>query len=476
MTRATTNAVRMHTTGAPDVLALEAVAMPTPAEGEVRIAVHVAGLNYPDMLIRGGRLPARTMPFTPGVDVAGVVDAVGSGVSGELAVGARVVAALFKEASGGYAEHVVTSASSVTVLPDDLAFEHAVALPVQGLTALLALRIAGRVAPGDAVFVPAAAGGVGSLAVQLARRLGARIVVGGASTSEKRRLVLDLGADAVVDYTRASWSEDLRAATGGVGADVILEAGGGAMFEESLRALAPSGRLVVFGAEDAVNPPVFDAAKTLAFLRQGQAFVGFSLLRVPESVRRAALAELIASARSLRVIVERYALADAARAHAAMEARKTQGKVVLLTERASETPRAALAKFVAAMEAFSADALADVFAEDAIYEFPFLNPARPERYDGREAIRAGFRAVWIPGRVRIDDVRTTIHDTSDPEVVIAEGELDATHVETGRSFASRFVLVVRARGGRIVHLRDYMDAIRIARGMGRLPELVAAFA
>lgn len=475
MTRATTKAVRLHTTGAPESLAVEAVPRPVPNEGEVGIAVHVAGVNYADVLARAGRLPTRAMPFTPGVDVAGVVDSVGPGVS-EIAIGARVVAALFRDASGGYAEHVVAPVSDIMAIPDDLAYENAVALPVQGLTALLALRIAGRVTPGDAVFVPAAAGGVGSLAVQLARRLGARVVVGGASTSEKRRLVLDLGADAVVDYTRAAWADDLRAATGGAGADVILEAGGGAMLEESLRALAPGGRLVVFGAEDAVNPTSLDVQKTLAFLRQGQAFVGFSLLRVPERVRRAALAELIASARSLRFVVERYALDDVARAHAMMEARKTRGKVVLVTERAAETPRAALAKFVAAMEAFSADALADTFADNAIYEFPFLNPSRPERYDGREAIRAGFRAAWIPGRVRIEGVRVTVHDTSDPEVVIAEGELDAAIPDAERRFMSRFVLVVRARGGRIVHIRDYTDAIRVARAMARLPELAAAFA
>lgn len=140
------------------------------------------------------------------------------------------------------------------------------------------------------------------------------------------------------------------------------------------------------------------------------------------------------------------------------------------------TPRELLTAFQQAMVAFDPDALADLFALDAVYEFPFLAPQRgTSHYHGRDEIRAGFRSIWggvSPSpRLRFIDIR--VHDTADPEVVVAEHEFEASN-PVGETFRSGFLLVLTARAGRIVHLRDYADVLRVSRGLGRLPQLFAA--
>ncbi|MFJ5680835.1 nuclear transport factor 2 family protein [Streptomyces sp. NPDC093097] len=139
-----------------------------------------------------------------------------------------------------------------------------------------------------------------------------------------------------------------------------------------------------------------------------------------------------------------------------------------------QTPRQLLERFQQAMLDFSPDALADLFAEDAVYEFPFLAPQREaSRYEGREQIRAGFTRAWASPHpspvVGFPDVR--VHDTSDPELIIAEHEFDAVNHATGETFASGFVLFLRARRSQIVHVRDYADVLRLSAGFGRLPQL-----
>jgi uncharacterized protein len=138
------------------------------------------------------------------------------------------------------------------------------------------------------------------------------------------------------------------------------------------------------------------------------------------------------------------------------------------------TPRQLLGRFRQAMLDFSPDALADLFSPDAIYEFPFLAPQREtQRYDGRDQIRAGFARAWESVRPSpLTGVRDVcVHDTVDPEVIIAEQELDAVNHATGQPFSSAFLLVLRARHGEIVHLRDYSDVLRTSAGLGRLPQL-----
>lgn len=205
---ASMRAIRVHRFGPPEVLELEDVPRPRPGNGEVRIRVSAAGLNYADVLVRAGRIPSVGLPDAPGFEAAGVVDEVGTG--GNVPVGTPVDVKL--TAQGAFAEYVVAPASEVVPLGPHLRADQAVALPIQGLTALLALRLGGRVQHGDAVFVPAAAGGVGSLAVQLAKRLGAGRVIGGASSHAKRGFSLGRTAE---DVRSAALAELVNAAASG---------------------------------------------------------------------------------------------------------------------------------------------------------------------------------------------------------------------------------------------------------------------
>ncbi|MER7849796.1 nuclear transport factor 2 family protein [Kitasatospora sp. NPDC096077] len=139
------------------------------------------------------------------------------------------------------------------------------------------------------------------------------------------------------------------------------------------------------------------------------------------------------------------------------------------------SPRELLAAFHRAMVDFSADELADLHAEDAVYEFPLLTPGRPERYRGRAEIRAGFGAAWAGAPVRVEEIRdVVVHETTDPEVIVAEQRAAAVVTGTGHAFTLPFLLVLRVRAGRIVHVRDYADALRGAYELGRLGAVVEA--
>jgi NADPH2:quinone reductase len=263
-----------------------------------------------------------------GVEAAGVIEALGDGVTSP-AVGARVAVPLFAMGlSGGYAEYVVADAASVVLLPNDLSFEDATALMVQGLTALHLVR---RSPPKDrAVLVNAAAGGVGSLLVQLARDSGARLVIAAAGSGDKRELALALGADIAVDYSSLDWVERVREATGGRGADIIYEFIGGSFTNACLDALAPDGELV-FGALGRFS---LDQAAMENLFARNQSLKGFALLPLltPNKLN-ADLAWLLAKVADgkLKVIQGgHYPLDRAADAHRAMERRETVGKVVLI--------------------------------------------------------------------------------------------------------------------------------------------------
>lgn len=323
-------AMRLLRFGGPEELRLEELVPPIPGEGEVLLQVHAAGLNYAELLARAGRIPgAPPPPFTPGYEAAGLIQAVGRGVT-QWRSGQRVVAML--PSQGAFAELAVAPAALVTAIPDGLSFEKAVALLSQAPAALAGLRIAGRVQQGDAVFIPAAAGGVGSFMVQLAKALGAGRVIAGASTEEKRALSVRLGADVAVDYTRPDWPEHVREATGGRGADVVFERSGGDVFAQSLRALAPRGRLVVFGV-DSLSGTQVSSEQLGALLFQNQSVVGFAFPALPRDVQAGVLREVferVADGKLEVVIGQRFGLHELPDAHRALEQRKTSGKVVIL--------------------------------------------------------------------------------------------------------------------------------------------------
>jgi NADPH2:quinone reductase len=264
----------------------------------------------------------------PGVEVAGLVEELGAGADPSL-LGARVAVPLFAigRGFGGYAEYVAIETADVVRLPDSLSFADAVALMVQGLTAMNMVR---RSPPkGKAVLVNAAGGGVGSLLVQLARFEGARTVLAAAGSETKRQLALSLGADLATDYTARDWAASMKAETDCQGADIIYETVGGDIARASLAALAPAGEILLA----AMGRFSFDLADINAMLDANQSLKGFSLLPLITTTWRKDLAHLFDLAASGVLKVTRggsFPLEEAAAAHRAIEERRIGGKVVLV--------------------------------------------------------------------------------------------------------------------------------------------------
>ena len=310
-------AVTISAFGGPEVLELvEDAPVPEAGEGQVLVRVSRAGINFADTHAReNSYLASYELPLIPGGEVAGEVD------------GKRVAALV---GTGGYAEYAVAPAAAVFPLPDGVSDAAALALIIQGLSAWHLLRTSSKLAEGESVVVHAAAGGVGSLAVQLAKRFGAGRVIATASTEEKRALALELGADAAVDAREPELAAALREANDGAKVDIVLEMAGGHVFDQSLRALAPFGRLVTYGIASGEPNTVASGA----LMARSQAVIGFWLAHcfgrpgmVAEPMQE--LFELVASG-GLRVVEgEVYGLSEARRAHEDMQARRTSGKLVL---------------------------------------------------------------------------------------------------------------------------------------------------
>jgi len=261
--------------------------------------------------------------LTPGAEVAGTVER----DAGGFRAGQRVVSLV---GTGGYAEYAVADAATTFPVEDGVADATALALLLQGLTAWHLYRTSARLAPGESVVVHAAAGGVGSLAVQLGRRMGAGRVIATASSEDKRALALSLGADAAVDVGAEDLAGALIEANGGERVDAVFEMAGGRIFDESLKALAPFGRLVTYGIASREQNEV----RSGGLMRRSHAIVGFWLmhcLREPAMVA-GPLTELfeLTAAGELRVVEgEAYGLSEVRRAHEDLAARRTSGKLVL---------------------------------------------------------------------------------------------------------------------------------------------------
>ena len=313
--------------GGPEVLRYAEVERPSPGEGEVLIEVEAAGVNYADTMRRRNRyLTRQPLPFTPGSEVAGVVAGVGDGVE-DVSEGDRVVTLL---GTGGYAEYAVAPAAGLIPLPENLGFDEAAAVPLQGLTAYHIIKTSGALKEGESVLVHAAAGGVGTLAVQVAKLLGAGTVIATASSPEKLDLARSLGADVTIDYTEEDWPEKVREATDGKGADVILEMVGGDFPEKNLRCLNLFGRMVVYGAASGergtINPE--------RLMKKCHSVVGFWLVPVTSrpDLLVPSLREVLGwiSSGDLQLTIgATYPLSEAAQAHADLEGRKTTGKLLL---------------------------------------------------------------------------------------------------------------------------------------------------
>ena len=322
-----THAIRFHQTGGPEVLQWETVVLPEPAPGEVRVRHHAVGLNFIDTYHRTGLYPV-ALPSGIGLEAAGVVEAVGDGVT-DLAPGDRVAYA--GGPLGAYAEVRNMPADRLVRLPESISFEQGAAMMLQGMTAQYLLRRTYRVQPGDAVLIHAAAGGVGLLVCQWTRALGAT-VIGTVGSDEKAALARANGCDHAIVYTRESFVERVREITHGRGVQVVYDSIGKDTFMGSLDCLAPLGTMVLFGAASGPVPP-FD----LGLLAQkGSLFVTRPTLFTYTARRD----DLLASAQEVFDMVgggqlnidlrQRYPLSDAAQAHRDLEARKTTGSTVLL--------------------------------------------------------------------------------------------------------------------------------------------------
>jgi NADPH:quinone reductase len=325
------HAIVLHAFGPAENLRYETVDDPAPGPGQVRIAVAVAGVHLVDTMIRAGRsqgaLPPPELPAIPGREVAGVVDALGPGADAGL-LGRRVVAHL-GAASGGYAELAVADAAALHAIPDGMADDAAVAMIGTGRTAMAILEVA-QLAATDVVLVTAAASGLGSLLVQAVRAAGAT-VVGVAGGEAKVARAREQGATVAVDYTAPDWDSRVREALDGREVTVALDGVGGELGRGALELLGPGGRLILFGSASGEPTPLtvgdlFSRGLTVS------AAIGARIMRRPGGLRdleEQALAAA-ASGRLVPLVGQRFALAEAAAAHAAIEARATVGKTVLV--------------------------------------------------------------------------------------------------------------------------------------------------
>jgi NADPH2:quinone reductase len=318
-------AIMVRETGGPEVLRAETLEPPAPGPGQARVAVAAAGVNFIDVYFRTGVYP-RPVPYVAGLEGAGVVEASGPDVG--LAPGARVA---WASAPGSYATHVVANAAQLVRVPDAVALDVAAAVMLQGMTAHYLVHGCRTTRPGDVALVHAAAGGVGLLLIQMLAAAGAR-VVGTCSTAEKEALARDAGAEHVIRYDRTDFAAAARELTGGRGCDVVYDSVGKSTFEGSLRALRPRGLLVLFGQSSGPVPP-FDLGRLNAL---GSLFVTrpslahYTADRAELELRAGEVLGAVAKG-ELRVrIGARFALAEAAEAHRALEGRRTTGKVLLL--------------------------------------------------------------------------------------------------------------------------------------------------
>jgi NADPH2:quinone reductase len=320
-------AIQFTKFGGPEVLQKVEVEKPVPKGREVLIEIHAAAVNYADTARREGQYVVKTtLPFIPGAEVAGIVVEVGEYVT-TVKPGTRVVTLI---ESGGYAEYAIADERSLIPIPEQLDFNQAAALPLQGLSAYHILKTMGRLQEGESVLVHAAAGGVGTLAVQLAKLFGAGKVIATASTEEKLQLAHEMGADVLINYTNENWEEQVLEATGGKGVDVALEMAGGDVFIKTLKCLATFGRLVIYGVASGEQSRFYPSS----LMARNQSVIGFFLpqiMRKPELLKTSLqeLFQYLAEGKLKLTIGDVFPLEEAAHVHALLQSRKTVGKLIL---------------------------------------------------------------------------------------------------------------------------------------------------
>jgi NADPH2:quinone reductase len=314
----------------PDQMEFADIPIPEPKPGEIRIRNRAAALNFFDILmIRGKYQTKPPRPFTPGSEVAGVVDAVGEGVT-EFNAGDRVQA---MAAGGAYCEYSITPAAKTFRIPDAMSFEEAAAMIVIYQTSYFALTHRTQIKPGEWLLVHAGAGGVGMSATQIGKALGARVIAT-AGAEEKRQFCLSQGAEQALDYRDPGWPnwvDRVKQLTGGRGADVIYDPVGGEVFDLSTKCIAPEGRLLVIGFAGGTIPSIAANRILLKQISVIGVYWGGYLEHHPEYMHeaQAALFKMYEARQIKPVVSQTFALADAVAALNALATRKTYAKVVL---------------------------------------------------------------------------------------------------------------------------------------------------
>ena len=323
------NAIRFYETGGPDVLRYEEVAVGEPGPGQVRLRHAAVGLNYADTYLRNGAYPI-PMPSGLGVEAAGVVEAVGEGVS-NVAVGDRVTYTGFINTLGAYSTERLIPAAPLIRLPDSISCETAAAMTMRGLTSAYLMRRIHDFKPGDSILLHAAAGGVGLIVAQWAKLLGLT-VIGTVSSDAKAELARAHGCDFTIDYSREDVATRVRALTGGAGVDVVFDSVGKSTFMGSLDSLKRRGLMVCVGTAsgpiEGFNPQLLAMKGSLYLTRPALADY------IADPAEKEALAgelfDHVASGRIKIEINQRYALQDAAQAHRDLESRQTTGSSVFI--------------------------------------------------------------------------------------------------------------------------------------------------
>ncbi len=317
---------RVHDWCEPDQMSFEDIPTPEPGAGEIRIKNHAAALNFFDILMVQGKYQTKPpRPFTPGSELAGVVDAVGEGVT-SFHVGDRVQA---MATSGSYAELSIAPAAKTFRIPDAMSFEEAAAMIVIYQTSYFALTHRTQIKAGEWLLVHAAAGGVGVSATQIGKALGARVIAT-AGSEDKLEFCLSQGAEHALNYSDASWVDQVKKITGR-GADIIYDPVGGEIFDLSTKCIAPEGRLLVIGFAGGTIPSIAANRILLKNMAVTGVYWGGYLEHHPEYMAEAeaALFKMYEAGQIKPIVSEKFKLADAVAALTALATRKTVAKVVL---------------------------------------------------------------------------------------------------------------------------------------------------
>jgi NADPH:quinone reductase len=321
--------VRLHQYGSPDVLTLVDVEIPQPQAGEVVIKIEAIGVNYSDTLRRRDVYFQPTpLPYVLGSEAVGRIVSIGAGVNEPFSIGTLVLAIL--PFGGGYSEYVSAMAQYCVPLPPNIDSKTATAIFVQGSTAQLMISQLAKDLKDKTVLITAAAGGVGSLLVQLAKLNGAKVIAA-SSSDEKLKVAKANGADLTMNYSKPNWSEKVKELNNGLGVDIAFETVGGEVYNETVKALAQGGHLIIYGCASGIQGQIHPEH----FVDENISQSGFNLafyITTKMPVWQEALGTVIGLIAQGKLKIETpktFALKDAAEAHKQIEARLTTGKVVL---------------------------------------------------------------------------------------------------------------------------------------------------